>query len=131
MTSSRPDAYAVLARFGVTPDSSIAQVLDASFEMSPADHASPAVNEAWESLRTVRQRILIDLFDPTLPPAPPALAPAADTHIPWQLLAELATPDPDAFAAFAALPDEPSLPDELDPLTWIAALDMSAPTPEP
>jgi len=125
------DPYALLARFGVARDSTIARVLDASYEMTPEELATPAINEAWEALRTIRQRVHVDLLDPALPPGPPAAASTFEPYVPWRLLAELAAPDPDAFAALTPPPDPPNLPNELEPLHWSAALALSNPRQEP
>ena len=61
-----PFPYLLLARFGITPGSTAAQVLDASFDMADA-LADPKINDAWESLRLCRNRLFLDFFCSELP----------------------------------------------------------------
>jgi len=107
--------YQVMSAFGVTPDSSSREVLDASFDL-PDD--SPEVNRAWESLRQVRKRLQADFFLYDLPPEP---APAPRAHgggappLPWPFLHGLSR----SMEGFPEAPQgeassyRPRLPDEL------------------
>lgn len=61
-----PFPYVLLARFGITPNSTAAQVLDASFDMADA-LSDPQTNDAWESLRLCRNRLFLDFFCSDLP----------------------------------------------------------------
>lgn len=75
--------YVLLAGCGVRPNSTLAEVLDASYELPPNDEAA---NRAWENLRTVRKRLTVDFFAYTLRPAP-FDAPVPEPHpLPYALL---------------------------------------------
>jgi hypothetical protein len=83
--------YRLLAKFGIKPGSSAREVLDASYEMTPDDLQNSAVQDAWESLRITRSRLLVDFFCLDLP-AEPASLPLAEGKplppMPWPLLSK-------------------------------------------
>jgi len=56
-----PFPYDVLATVGVTPDSTMQQVNDASFDLM-AQGMTPKVRAAWDELRLVRRRLVVDFF---------------------------------------------------------------------
>ena len=62
--------YEVLACVGLTPATSHARVLDASFELLSRRLLTPERNLAWDELRVLRRRMLVDFFlydvDPTV-----------------------------------------------------------------
>jgi len=113
-----PFPYVLLARFGITPNSTAAEVLDASFDMADA-LSDPPTNDAWESLRLCRNRLFLDFFCTDLPddaaPAVPRDG-APVRPLPRSFLESLArwVPDvADAPAGSAAAPFDP--PDTLRP----------------
>ncbi|GGS16161.1 hypothetical protein GCM10010252_64570 [Streptomyces aureoverticillatus] len=59
---SAPDPYDALADAGVTPWTSHADMRDVPFELLARRLMTPAAQTAWDELRTVRGRLLVDLF---------------------------------------------------------------------
>ena len=61
--------YDALAPVGITPNSSMQEVKDASFELMAQGLMSPEVRAAWDELRIKEKRLLVDFFlyqfDPT------------------------------------------------------------------
>lgn len=57
-----PFPYDVLAPFGLTPESSAQQILDASFDLMASHALTPAVRAAWDAVRNPENRLLLDLF---------------------------------------------------------------------
>ena len=57
-----PNPFVALARLGVGPSSSNTEVLDASFKMTRSDRNDPAVHGAWRALRSVPQRLVLEVF---------------------------------------------------------------------
>ncbi|MBN1418054.1 MAG: hypothetical protein JXP34_04720 [Planctomycetes bacterium] len=86
--------YEALRGFGIRPESSCAEVLDASFRIPPDALRDPEVNVSWETLRTPRKRLLVDLFCFELPPEAPAACGSEDgpapAALPWRYLRGLA-----------------------------------------
>jgi len=113
-----PFPYVLLARFGITPDSTAAQVLDASFDMADA-LSDPQTNDAWESLRLCRNRLFFDFFCTGLPDDDATAVPPEGVPVrplPRGFLVTLAqwVPDPsDAPTGRDAAPFDP--PDTLRP----------------
>lgn len=54
--------YGALKPAGVTPDSSLKDVMDASFELMARNLMTPEVRAAWDQLRLKPRRLLVDLF---------------------------------------------------------------------
>jgi hypothetical protein len=54
--------YELLACVGLTPETSHARVLDASFELLFRRLLTPERNLAWDELRVLRRRMLVDFF---------------------------------------------------------------------
>lgn len=54
--------YTVLADVGVTPQSSMKEVLDSSFELMQQDRWTPEARSAWHELRMVERRLLVDFL---------------------------------------------------------------------
>ncbi|MFD0412690.1 hypothetical protein [Streptomyces sp. NPDC127108] len=59
---SGPSPYDVLADAGVTPWTSQADLRDVPFELLARRLMTPFTQAAWDELRTVRGRLLVDLF---------------------------------------------------------------------
>ncbi|MGA4838952.1 hypothetical protein [Streptomyces sp. G45] len=57
-----PCPYQALAPAGVTPWTTHAQMQDVPFELLARHLMTPAAQTAWDELRTVRGRLLADLF---------------------------------------------------------------------
>lgn len=56
------DPYDLLADAGVDPDSSMKEILDASFLLMEKGRWSPEVRGAWDELRTVERRLAVDFL---------------------------------------------------------------------
>ena len=54
--------YDALACVGITPDSTMKQVIDASFELMAQNRMTPEVRAAWDHLRIKDKRLLVDFF---------------------------------------------------------------------
>lgn len=57
-----PLPYDVLTPVGVTPWTTHRDMQDVSFELLARHLMTPATQQAWDALRSVRRRILVDLF---------------------------------------------------------------------
>ncbi|MCF3123199.1 MULTISPECIES: hypothetical protein [Streptomyces] len=57
-----PFPYGTLAPAGVTPWTSHADMQDVSFELLARHLMTPATQQAWDELRSVRRRLLVDLL---------------------------------------------------------------------
>ncbi|MFK4065634.1 hypothetical protein [Streptomyces sp. NPDC029674] len=57
-----PSPYEVLAPAGVTPWTSHSDMRDVSFELLARHLMTPVTQQAWDELRGVRRRLLVDLF---------------------------------------------------------------------
>lgn len=57
-----PFPYDVLAPAGVTPWTIHADMRDVSFELLARHLMTPVTQQAWDELRTVRRRLLVDLL---------------------------------------------------------------------
>ncbi|MET7358085.1 hypothetical protein ABZS76_06500 [Streptomyces sp. NPDC005562] len=57
-----PLPYDVLAPAGVTPWTTHRDMQDVSFELLARHLMTPATQQAWDALRSVRRRILVDLL---------------------------------------------------------------------
>jgi hypothetical protein len=64
-----PFPYDVLERVGITPAASLRQVLDASFALMEQGGMTPEARQAWDELRLVPRRLLVDFFLYSLDPA--------------------------------------------------------------
>jgi hypothetical protein len=58
--------YLVLGKFQVTPQSSISEILDVIYSMTPEESSDSELNAAWETLRNTLERLLVDFFCPIL-----------------------------------------------------------------
>ena len=56
-----PFPYDVLETVGITPDSTMQQVNDASFDLMDQG-MTPEARAAWDELRLVRRRLAVDFF---------------------------------------------------------------------
>lgn len=54
--------YDVLSDAGVSPASSMKEVLDASFDLMRGDRWTPEVRAAWNTLRMVESRLVADFL---------------------------------------------------------------------
>ncbi len=54
--------YDALAPVGITPESSMKEVMDASFELMAQGLMTPEVRKAWDELRNKQRRLLVDFF---------------------------------------------------------------------
>lgn len=54
--------YDVLAFAGITPDSTIAEIRDASFDLMARNEMTPEVRQAWDDLRIASRRVVVDFF---------------------------------------------------------------------
>ncbi|MEV7190319.1 hypothetical protein AB0N81_00740 [Streptomyces sp. NPDC093510] len=57
-----PSPYDLLAPAGVTPWTSHKDMQDVSFELLARHLMTPVTQQAWDELRGVRRRLLVDLF---------------------------------------------------------------------
>ncbi|MEU7580291.1 hypothetical protein AB0B50_22145 [Streptomyces sp. NPDC041068] len=57
-----PFPYGALAPAGVTPWTSHADMQDVSFELLARHLMTPVTQQAWDELRSVRRRLLVDLL---------------------------------------------------------------------
>jgi hypothetical protein len=57
-----PDPYDLLAVVGITPQSTMQQVLDASFDLMETGRMNAEMRAAWDTLRTPHRRLLVDLL---------------------------------------------------------------------
>lgn len=116
-----------MRRFGITPNSTATEVLDASFAMTPEQSANSSINDAWEALRITKTRLLADFFCLNLPaPGPAAPGSAHASSLAFALAAAMDTTLPDL-----PLPDvrpefPPALRGEVDP-----GREAQAPAPFP
>ncbi|WP_223777495.1 hypothetical protein [Streptomyces sp. 135] len=88
-----PFPYDALAPAGVTPWTTHAEMRDVSFELLARHLMTPVTQQAWDELRGVRRRLLVDLllYDVDVTEELPVAAAELDR----QLAAESASP-PDA-----------------------------------
>ncbi|HSS52637.1 MAG TPA: hypothetical protein VLX28_27150 [Thermoanaerobaculia bacterium] len=54
--------YEVLAGAGVTPDSTIREILDASFDLMAQGRMTAETRQAWDELRLPSRRLVVDFF---------------------------------------------------------------------
>ena len=54
--------YSVLARVGIVPDSTLQVIQDASYALMAQGDTNDAWREAWDELRIVPRRLIIDFF---------------------------------------------------------------------
>lgn len=54
--------YDALAPIGVTPASSMRDIMDASFDLMAQGLMTPEVRQAWDELRFTQRRLLVDFF---------------------------------------------------------------------
>ncbi|GAA1895850.1 hypothetical protein GCM10009837_17280 [Streptomyces durmitorensis] len=94
-----PFPYDALAEVGVTPRTSHADLQDASFELLARRLMTPVTQQAWDELRVVRRRMVVELLlhDVDLESAVPAAEAALD-----RALAAAEHPEPTAIP----LPEE-------------------------
>jgi hypothetical protein len=59
---SGPFPYDSLAPAGITPDSTTREILDASFDLMAQGRMTPEVRQAWDELRRIPQRLVVDFF---------------------------------------------------------------------
>ena len=57
-----PFPYDALAPAGITPGSSQREILDASFVLMEKGLMTPEVRQAWDELRRVPRRLVVDFF---------------------------------------------------------------------
>jgi hypothetical protein len=113
-----PFPYTVLARLGITPQSTSAEILDASYTIVAEAATDQRLNDAWESLRLTPRRLLADFFCFELDE--PALATPGErpSGVPWNLIETL-----DRLDSSVTLPlrptAEPPMPPRLSATsTW-------------
>ena len=90
-SEAQAPSYRLLARFGITPASSACEILDVSFDLTPADLRDKALVEAWESLRSARGRLLVDFLSLDLPAEPASVPLPEGKHLPpmpWALVSQ-------------------------------------------
>jgi hypothetical protein len=54
--------YDALAPVGITPNSSMREVMDASFELMVQGLMTPEIRAAWDELRIKQKRLFVDFF---------------------------------------------------------------------
>lgn len=54
--------YDVLAGIGITPASTMREILDTSFDLMAAGQMTPEVRRAWDELRIADRRMVVDFF---------------------------------------------------------------------
>jgi hypothetical protein len=54
--------YDALAPAGITPDSSMKEIMDASFDLMAQGLMTPEIRAAWDELRIKQKRLLVDFF---------------------------------------------------------------------
>ena len=57
-----PFPYDVLAAAGITPESSMKEVMEASFDLMSQGMMTPEVRRAWDELRLTPRRLFVDFF---------------------------------------------------------------------
>ncbi|APY85771.1 hypothetical protein DCW30_26675 [Streptomyces alfalfae] len=102
-----PFPYDALAPAGVTPWTTHADMRDVSFELLARHLMTPVTQQAWDELRGVRRRLLVDLllYDVDME----AELPLAAAEIDRELALEAAPQDPQQAAEQDPPPD--SLPE--------------------
>ncbi len=88
-----PFPYEVLAPAGVTPWTTHAAMRDVSFELLARHLMTPVTQQAWDELRGVRRRLLVDLL--LYDVDPDVELPLAEAEF-ERLLAALPPPEPAA-----------------------------------
>jgi hypothetical protein len=63
-TTHWPDGfpYDLLAPAGITPDSSMKEIMNAGWSLMPLGGMTPEVRQAWDTLRDPAQRLMVDFF---------------------------------------------------------------------
>ena len=61
--------YDLLAPVGITPESSMKEVMDASFDLMAQGLMTPEVRQAWDELRLPQRRFFVDFFLYNLDPS--------------------------------------------------------------
>ncbi len=54
--------YDVLAEVGITPDSSMEAIREASFDLMAQGKMTPEARQAWDELRLIPRRLFVDFF---------------------------------------------------------------------
>ena len=54
--------YDALAGVGITPESSMREVMDASFDLMAQGLMTPEMRQAWDELRFTQRRLFVDFF---------------------------------------------------------------------
>jgi hypothetical protein len=54
--------YDVLANAGITPDSTLREILDVSFDLMAQGLMTAEARQAWDELRLVSRRLVVDFF---------------------------------------------------------------------
>jgi hypothetical protein len=54
--------YEVLADAGITPESTMREILDASFDLMARGQMTAEARQAWDELRLVSRRLVVDFF---------------------------------------------------------------------
>ncbi len=57
-----PFPYDLLAPVGITPQSSLKEVMDASYDLMAQGLMTPDVRAAWDKLRHTSERLVVDFF---------------------------------------------------------------------
>lgn len=99
--------YDVLHEVSITPDSTMSEVLDASFELMAQGAMTEQARAAWDELRFVDRRQVVDFFLYQMAPASEIEADAA----PWRAAMEREFRALDLASFDPGLTDD--LPDEL------------------
>jgi len=91
--------YDVLAPAGITPESTLQEVRDVSFELMAAGRMTAEVRRAWDELRSLPRRLLVDFL--LYPVDLPAEIAAARDGIEADLRRWGEAPDPSAWLEVA------------------------------
>ncbi|MFF1376238.1 hypothetical protein [Streptomyces sp. NPDC058308] len=103
-----PSPYDVLAPAGVTPWTTHRDMQDVSFELLARHLMTPATQQAWDEVRGVRRRLLVDLllYDVDLPAELPLAAADIDRELAAAGTGRVPPGDPLPEEALARLLDD-------------------------
>ena len=104
-----PFPYDALASVGITPNSTMKEVMDASFELMAQGLMTPEVRAGWDKLRLKGNRLLVDFFLYQFDPQEKLNAAMERLNEPLTELTEVQQQEVEA--RFIAFEDKPALPD--------------------
>jgi hypothetical protein len=107
-----PFPYAVLARLGVSPQSTASQILDASYAIVAEAATDQQLNDAWESLHLTSRRLFADFFCYEIDDPAPAVSAEGIDVVPWSLIESLEHIEQSISFTVRPTP-EPNLPPQL------------------